>query len=516
MLSRSSALNDPSSPVAGFSNRIFLLTLAGILFLTLYPFRFALQGNLLPGSSPFLLGSSEKPDHALDIFLNIILFVPLGFGLSERLREKGWSWKRALFVTWIAGALISYTIEFLQIYIPTRDSGWEDVITNSSGAALGCVFFALFGATMVGYLVRLDRLLRTTLTLSRTTVILCIYFGLWFTVSALLQKETHLDDWSPYSQLYLAGDPQIAAAPGWKGTVSALKLWNIVIPDDAARALTRGELPLSTYQGLLASYDFFSSDSMRDQVGLVPDLTWLPRPPNLPEVRELAFDGRSWLASKAPIAGAIHAFQQTNQFSLLIACTPAISSADQRIVSFAQPSGSTDLLLRQENTNLVFWFRNPLSVGHAQLAWNIPDIFFAGRPRRILLSFDGSKLALYVDGRRDPDVYILGPGARLAELIRRIKPVELEGYNYVYDALIFFPAGALLGIAVKGLKSRNLLSYLAVGVLFLLPVWIFAEILSHFSRRSASFNTMALCLVLAIAGSLWINSDRAQEAGLRL
>jgi hypothetical protein len=280
--------------------------------------------------------------------------------------------------------------------------------------------------------------------------------------------------------------------------------------------LTRGEVPVSTQEGLLASYDFSASNHIQGQSGFSPDLSWYPRPPALADVTGLAFDGRSWLASNAPIANAIQAFQHTNQFSLLIACTPATSSADQRIVSFAQPSGVADLLLRQENTNLVFWFRNPLSVGHAQLAWNITDIFFAGQPRRILFSYDGSKLALYIDGRRDPHVYILGPGARLAELIRRIKPAELEGYNYVYDALIFFPAGALLGIAVKGLKSRNLLSYFAVGVLLLLPVWIFAEILSHFSRRSASFNTMALCLVLAIAGSLWINSDRAQEAGLRL
>ncbi len=508
MIHRSTAHKEPLFCANSLSNRILLLALAGIFFLTLYPFRLTLHTKLSPGSSPFLLGTAEKPYRAIYIFLNILLFVPFGFGLSERLREKGWSWGRLFFATWITGAFISYVIEFLQIYIPTRDSGWEDIVTNGSGAALGSALFVLYGASSVSNLVKADRELRSWSTLRRSIVALCLYFGLWFAVSALLQRETRLGDWSPYSHLYLAGDPQIAAGPAWTGTVSALKFWNHAVPDDASRALTRGEVPLSAQQGLLASFDFSSPDGMRDQSGLTPDLIWSPRPPPLSEAPDMVFDGRSWLASNAPIANAIQAFQHTNQFSLLIACTPATSSAHQRIVSFAQPSGSTDLLLRQENTNLVFWFRNPLSVGHAQLAWNITDIFFAGQPRRILLSYDGSKLTLYVDGRRDPHVYILGPGARLAEIIRRIKPPELEGYNYAYDALIFFPAGALLGIVIKRIRNGDILSYLAVVALFVLPPWSFDEVLATLTGRPLSFQTMVLGLVLAIAGSIWINSDR--------
>ncbi len=163
---------------------------------------------------------------------------------------------------------------------------------------------------------------------------------------------------------------------------------------------------------------------------------------------------------------------------------------------------------------MVFWFRNPLSARHAQLAWNVPNIFFAGQPRRILLSYNGSNLVLYVDGRRDPHVYVLGPGARAAEFIRRIKSAELAGYEYIYDALIFFPAGALLGIAVLGENSRSVLGYISVALLYLLPPWIYDQILSHLSHRSPSFMAELLCLALVVAGSLWINSDRSQKAAL--
>jgi VanZ family protein len=511
MISRSPDLNDPPLPVAGLSNRVVQLALAGILFLTLFPFRFTLPGKLSPGASPFLLGFGEKSDSALDIFLNIVLFIPLGFGLSEKLRVRGWSWKRVILATWIAGSFLSYTIEFLQIYIPTRDSGWEDVVTNGAGAAVGAAFFALCGPRVVSYLTRLDRLVRASLTLRRAVVILCVYFGVWFAVSASLQKETRLDDWSPQSHLYLAGEPQVGMSPAWKGTISQLKLWNLALTDDDARALTQGTMPDSARRGLLASYVFSSGARLQDEMGFLPDLTWTPAPPALAGVRGIELDGRSWLASREPVSIMVTAVQQTNQFSLLIACTPASFTAAQRIVSIAQPSGAVDLLLRQDDASLVFWFRNPLSIGHALLAWNIPNIFFAGQPRSILLSYNGSNLSLFVDGLRDFHVYTLGPGVRLAELVRRVKPAELEGYNYIYDVLIFFPAGAFLGIAITTIKSRKLVGYSSVAALFLLPPWIFDQILGQASHRSASFGTVVLCFILAVGGSLWINSDRSPE-----
>ena len=285
MILRSTTLKSPFSFPTRLSNRIVLLALTGIFFLTLFPFHFVLQGKLLPGSSPFLLGTGEKADSALNIFLNIFLFVPFGFGLSERLHEKGWSWRQSLFATWIVGALTSYSIEFLQIYIPARDSGWEDVVTNGAGAALGSLFFTLCGRSIIDYLLRLEQHLRASLTLRRAIVILSIYFALWFVVSALLQKQTRLADWSPQSRLYLAGEPQIGAAPHWKGTVSALKMWNLALSDQDARTQTSGEVPDAAKQSLVASYDFSSYNRIQDQLGLLPELSWSPHPPPLADVR---------------------------------------------------------------------------------------------------------------------------------------------------------------------------------------------------------------------------------------
>ncbi len=46
-----------------------------------------------------------------------------------------------------------------------------------------------------------------------------------------------------------------------------------------------------------------------------------------------------------------------------------------QIISISRSPSFTDLTLKQEEANLVFWFRSPLSVKHAILAWYVPNVF---------------------------------------------------------------------------------------------------------------------------------------------
>src|ERR1700694_231488 len=53
--------------------------------------------------------------------------------------------------------------------------------------------------------------------------------------------------------------------------------------------------------------------------------------------------------------------------------------------------------IRQEIAALVLWFRAPLSAQHSLLAWFIPNVFAVDKRRDILVSYEGSDLALFVD-----------------------------------------------------------------------------------------------------------------------
>src|ERR1700732_1407164 len=87
----------------GWSNRFLIAAMAGILFLTLFPFRFDFQSRPLASPLPFLLGSGMKTSGPLDVFLNVLLFVPFGFGLAEKLRERKVSRLATFFMVCTAG-----------------------------------------------------------------------------------------------------------------------------------------------------------------------------------------------------------------------------------------------------------------------------------------------------------------------------------------------------------------------------------------------------------------------------
>jgi len=81
-----------------------------------------------------------------DLTINIAGFVPFGFSATmyfSAVRQL----KAAAPVSVLLGFFISLVIEILQAFLPTRDSGMSDLITNTLGTALGAMLYAYFGRT---------------------------------------------------------------------------------------------------------------------------------------------------------------------------------------------------------------------------------------------------------------------------------------------------------------------------------------------------------------------------------
>lgn len=115
-----------------------------ILYKTLYPFDFCFRETCSNFGYHFLiLGWGDSG--ILDVQGNLLLFMPLGFGLTGYLMQTlRLSKLHSLSVILLTSFWLSYAIEVLQVFQSSRFPSLIDVFSNSVGGLLGFLCFCLW------------------------------------------------------------------------------------------------------------------------------------------------------------------------------------------------------------------------------------------------------------------------------------------------------------------------------------------------------------------------------------
>jgi VanZ family protein len=106
-----------------------LLYLAAILYLSLYPWHYVPH----PGFKALTWVPLVTRRTLLDAGLNLVFYMPLGAAAFLSLRRGAFAFMAAL----AFGTLVSFTVEWAQLSIPTRLGNLTDLFCNSVGTLLG-------------------------------------------------------------------------------------------------------------------------------------------------------------------------------------------------------------------------------------------------------------------------------------------------------------------------------------------------------------------------------------------
>jgi len=125
-----------------------------IVYASLHPF----YGWRDPNLPVFYFLDAGWPRYwtGFDLIINILAYLPLGFFVTLTPRASGRRWRSALAAI-VLGALLSFSLETLQTWLPTRVASNLDLASNALGGGIGALLALLLGKRFFSFVDLLQR-----------------------------------------------------------------------------------------------------------------------------------------------------------------------------------------------------------------------------------------------------------------------------------------------------------------------------------------------------------------------
>lgn len=496
------AMNLPSHPAPRSSadqlatcwaNRIIVLSVMLILVATLYPFRLRIPDVLLIRQviRQFIFNPTDK----MDLLANVLLFMPLGFGVSAKLLPH----KRLFRSTWLivlgCGAGLSLMVEFLQILLSDRTSALTDVMTNTLGGYLGYLTFQYGRSPLLNWvqlgLEHFERLV-ARLSFRQIGVVFLLYTGLAIGVVAWLNGST-LRTWDLEARLLIGTDP--AHRLPWEGTIA-----NVQICDRALSAreltgfLTKAESTVPCGDRLVANYPLTSASGLTDTVGQSPDLVWKGAEVASATLSSqgAAISTQRWLEMASPATQLNHHLRTSSEVTVAARVTVAKTDLPNRfrpIVSLSSQSFLGNFGLIQLRSNVLFWVATSFNARFRSVPQGFQaNVLADAQPHHLVMTYSGLALRGYADNAENPVLVLL-------------TPVDYQVISYL---LAFVPVGVLLRLLVNDGKGRPLMGLFLTGVGCVFPPLVLESLLADQSDRPIRLSNLLLS-ILIVSATFWLS-----------
>ena len=476
---------------------ITLCSLVLVLVSTLNPYDLDFKETVNSLWHIFLILEQGESD-TLDVLKNVLLFMPLGFSLACLMQNRRQIGLVIFAVILLVCFGLSFTVEVLQMFLPSRASSWNDVLSNCAGGILGFLCFLLLES-------RVKVINNTSVFMKRNLQLSFLGYAIFaFLISVSLQHFSSLKNWDKTFPLILANE-RTADRP-WQGYIYELFIANRAISGtEVTQIISKKKTFDLIGESLIASYQLTGSGNYHDEGGNLPDLVWRGEPQDVQQGKGVFLDSNHWLETTASAEYLTQRIVETSQFTLgaTVATSETMQTGPARIISFSEDIGHRNFTLGQHGSDLVFRLRTHVTGENGskpQLI--IPDIFSTKNPHNLSVTYDGSNLLLYVDGKRSSNSLKLNPGIILFSSLFSSYSYSMLSYkimHYAYYIFIFVPLGILMTLTVKIMRSRFVVKMLIIFGCILLPPFILEGILVSVSGRVVSLENLLISMIFTIS-----------------
>jgi hypothetical protein len=380
------------------------------------------------------------------------MYLPFGVLLWVEGRSRGQTTERTAITAGAVSLLLSIGIEYLQAFLPSRDSSAIDVIANTTGALAGV--FA--GRTWAEGGARSLEGLRARISPAWLVGLLAAWLIVALSATAILQARTGLSSWCPDYPLLIGNED--TGDRSWRGRVYSLAMTDAATPPDTVRRFAAGErLILAGAQ--MGVFDFRGQAPYQDATGVLPNLGWTESP-NRSNGNGITFPGPGWMRSESPAGALVHRLRQSNAFTLRIDCATDDTNQEgpARVVSSSVSPYLRNFTLGQQGSDLVFRLRTPATGtnGHP-LEVHVPGMFSDRNRHEILVTYDGATLAIAQARSVRLSRTELSPGASAALAIPSlsVQPDQLPIYKIAFVVLLFSLPALLIGFFARTRRERQ-------------------------------------------------------------
>lgn len=234
-------------------------------------------------------------------------------------------------------------------------------------------------------------------------------------------------------------------------------------------------------------------------------------------------NGDRWLISPTPASKLIDELKTADRFtlSIILATDRTQQIGPARIISLSKDIVSRNFTIGQEQSNLTFRLRSPITGDNAsQPELVIPEVFNDTNFHHLLITFARNQLNFYIDRESNKYSFLFQPEINflayypLAISNWQINLADFAPLKYylAFYGIAFIPLGLIGGFILSLIRNNSLVKILSIVIICFVPPILLELLYASMTSQPFRKSNLLLATLMLLTTALIVNKEKLNYA----